>query len=282
MTSSKLSGKTAIITGAASGIGWSTVHLFLEQGASVIGIDMNDVTASELADSVHKHGFEDRFDIAIGDVAKEADIVSAIQLAKDKFGRVDIIFNNAAVGGAFGPITETSEEHWDQTFAINMRGVFLGTKHAAKEMLAQGEGGSIINTASVAGITGSSGPPAYSAAKAGVINFTKNTAIELGASEIRANVICPGLIFTPIIGDEEKATEQTQKLQALPKKGTSEDVANAALFLASDDSAFITGQSIVVDGGYTINGGLFGRASGNAGIVFGTTGKKPEIRRLDK
>lgn len=280
MSNQKLVGKVAIITGAASGIGWSSVHLFLEEGAKVVGIDFNAGTASNLTESVIEKGFGDSFRMSIGDVAKEADIVAAIDLAKDAFGRVDIIFNNAAVGGAFGPMTETTVEHWDETFAINMRGVFLGTKHAAKAMLEQGDGGAIINTASVAGVTGSSGPAAYSAAKAGVINFTKNSAVEFGAIGIRANVICPGLIFTPIIGDEEKATAQTKKLQALPVKGTSEDVANVALFLASDDSAFITGQSIVVDGGYTINGGLFGLPTGGAGIVYGTTGKTPEVRKL--
>ena len=282
MNTQKLTGKVAIITGAASGIGWSSVHLFLKEGAKVIGFDLNPETSGALTESVVEQGFESNFQMKLGDVADEADIAASVELAKQTFGRVDIMFNNAGVGGAFGPMVHTDVEHWDTTFAINMRGVFLGTKYAAMAMVDQGDGGAIINTASVAGTTGSSGPAAYSAAKAGVINFTKNAAVEFGVSGIRANVICPGLIFTPIIGDEAKAEEQVLKLQALPKKGTADDIANAALFLASPDSSFITGQSIIVDGGYTINGGLFGRPAGGAGMVYGTTGKAPEIKRLDQ
>ena len=282
MGKQKLIGRVAIITGAASGIGRSTVELFLNEGAKVIGFDMNPETSNALTKRVAEQGFDSNFHMRLGDVADEADIASTVEFARDSFGRVDIMFNNAGLGGAFGPIVKTDVEHWDATFAINMRGVFLGTKYAAMAMVDQGDGGAIINTASVAGTTGSSGPAAYSAAKAGVINFTQNSAVELGVSGIRVNVICPGLIFTPIIGDEAKALEKTQRLQALPKKGASEDIANAALFLASDDSAFITGQSIIVDGGYTINGGLFDIPTGSTGMAYGTTGKALEIKGIDQ
>ena len=135
MGKQKLIGRVAIITGAASGIGRSTVELFLNEGAKVIGFDMNPETSNALTKRVAEQGFDSNFHMRLGDVADEADIASTVEFAKDTFGKVDIMFNNAGLGGAFGPIVKTDVEHWDATFAINMRGVFLGTKYAAMAMV---------------------------------------------------------------------------------------------------------------------------------------------------
>ncbi len=285
----RLDGKVAVITGAASGMGWATVHLFLNEGAAVVGFDLNAENGADLADSVSAAGASDRFRFLAGDVAQEEDIKNAVALAAESFGRLDIMFNNAGVGGAFGPIVETELSHWEDTFAINMRGVFLGTKYAARQMIKQGEGGAIINTASVAGLSGGSGPTAYSAAKAGVINFTKNAALEFAPDNIRVNAICPGLIFTPLAhrGRIEQLEETMRRTQPWPQRGEPEHIANAALYLASAESAFVTGEAHVVDGGYSVSGSLSDqRQSGmgprpRAGVAYGTTGRAPMVRDLE-
>ena len=223
-------------------------------------------------------------------MAIDGDVASAVALAIEAFGRLDIMFNNAGIGGAFGPITEIESDDWDATFAVLVRGVFLGTKHAARVLIDQGDGGVIINTASVAGQGGGGGPQVYSAAKAGVINLTETTAIELAPHAIPVNAICPGIIFTPLMhhGDEVDAERVMAELQPYPKRGEGADIAGAALWLAGPDSAFVTGTSITVDGGISAAGTrLFGRLNGTtkldriAGIAHGTTGQKPTVRRLD-
>ena len=199
------------------------------------------------------------------------------------------LFNNAGVGGAFGPITEISVADWDRTFAVLMRSVFLGIKHGARVMIDQGRGGSIINTASVAGLGGGGGPQAYSAAKAAVINLTLTAAVELAAHRIRVNAICPGLIYTPLaVGrNEERLREQMPTFQPWPDAGQPDDIAGVALWLAGPDSGFVTGEAMRVDGGLLAAGprlvgmtdphGAFQRY---AGFADGTTGRPPEKRRL--
>jgi NAD(P)-dependent dehydrogenase (short-subunit alcohol dehydrogenase family) len=212
-----------------------------------------------------------------------------VAAAKEAFGRLDCIFNNAGVAGAFGPITEIEVEDWDYTFAVLVRGVFLGTKHAARVLEAQGEGGSIINTASIAGLAGGDGPQAYSAAKAAVINFTRAVAVELAPERIRANAICPGAILTPLLhrGNEASMRPQLETYQPWPEAGRPEHIAAAALFLASDDAAFVTGEALVVDGGATARGGnaikhLGGDALAQLGVGVdrGTTGAEARFRPL--
>ena len=290
MADKRLDGKVAIITGAASGMGWASVHLFLLQGARVVGLDLNEENGTALVDSVNRAGHGNGFTFVVGDVAQEADIEQVVATATETFGRLDVMFNNAGVGGAFGPLVDTEVQHWDDTFAINMRGVFLGTKHAAKQMITQGQGGAIVNTASVAGIGGGSGPVAYSAAKAGVVNFGQNAAIELARHRIRVNTICPGMIFTPLMhrGREEEAEATMKDIQPWPDRGEPEHIANAALFLASDESEFVTGASHVVDGGYSVYGGLMrdqfagmGKQS-KAGVTYGTTGKASIVRDVGR
>ena len=199
------------------------------------------------------------------------------------------MFNNAGIGGAFGPITELAVDDWDATFHVLVSGVFLGIKHAARVMIEQGDGGSIINTASIAGQGGGAGPQAYSAAKAAVINLTETTAVELAEHSIRVNTICPGIIFTPLMhsGDEADAEEMVQELQPLPRRGEGSDIAGAALWLAGTDSGFVSGQAVTVDGALLAAGPrIFGRLKNTrnlhrtVGMAHGTTGKATSVRRL--
>ncbi len=192
----------------------------------------------------------------------EDDVELAVRHATETFGHLDVMFNNAGIAGAVGSIEEVSVEAFDETIGVLLKGVFLGIKHAATVMKVQGTG-SIINTASVAGIRTGYGNHIYSAAKAGVIQLTRSTAMELGESGVRVNCICPGFIATPMIGrarglSVEEADEKLdivkdsfERAQPIRRTGLPEDIAKAALWLASDDSGFVNGQALVVDGGVT-------------------------------
>lgn len=254
----RLEGKVAVITGGASGIGAATVKRFCAEGAAVVIADLNDAGGRELVGAVAAAGGRAAFQRT--DVSREADVQAAMQRAVSDYGRLDAVFNNAGLGGAIGPLEETSVEDWDRTQAVLLRGVFLGIKHAIPHLRAAG-GGSIISTASVAGLRGGAGPHAYSAAKAGVINLTRSAALELGAQHIRVNCICPGGIHTPLLtsrfpGGGEALTPLLAMLQPIPRAGYPEDIAAMALFLASDESSFVTGAAMVVDGGFTAGGSM--------------------------
>jgi len=283
----RLEGKVAVITGGANGIGRATVLRFLDEGASVITADVNETTGMETLDLAAKAGHTRHVRFLRTDVLQEADVEAAVRLAVSEFGRLDCVFNNAGIGGAFGPITHISAEDWDYTFAVLVRGVFFGIKHGARLMKAQGQGGGIINTASVAGFSGGDGPQAYSAAKAAVINLTRAVAIELAPERIRVNVICPGAILTPLLhrGSPEALAPILAKVQPWPEVGTGEHVAGAALFLATEDARFVTGAALVVDGGLTATGGGALRVMNQgdmgmtiAGLDRGSTGQEPIFR----
>jgi len=283
---SQLEGKVAVITGGVSGIGRATTLRFLAEGASVVVGDLNADVAQEL---IAEAGAPKELTFVRTDVAEEHDVEALIGAATERYGRLDVVFNNAGSGGAFGPLTEISVEHWDRTFAILTRGVFLGIKHGARAMIAQGTGGSSINTASIAGLVGGSGPQAYSAAKAAVVNLTLNAAVELAPHRIRVNSICPGVIFTPLAAGnrEEQMAEMVAALQPWPDHGAGADIAGAALWLAGDDSRFVTGEAIRVDGGLVAagtraNSGVdpHGAWRRYTGFAPGTTGESPERRRL--
>ena len=286
--SGRLEGKVAVITGGASGIGRASALTFLREGAAVVIGDLNEASIVETAALARAQGDGDRLASLHADVSAERDVAGLVALAVERFGGLDCMFNNAGVGGAFGPIGETTVEEWDFTFAVLVRGVFLGLKHASIRMKAQGRGGSVINTASVAGIGGGAGPHAYSAAKAAVANLSRAASAELAAHRIRVNAIAPGLIKTPLAtGRREDAWEQlVRQKQPWPEPGLPQHIADTALFLAGDESRFITGQVIVVDGGLTAQGpDIFGhdvdsRLLRRAGLNTGSTGVPGSVREV--
>lgn len=194
----RLAGKVAVVTGGASGMGRSSVERFLAEGANVVVADLNDTTGKDTIAALADAGHGESVVFAHVDVSSEADVKDAVELAVDTFGGLDVMFNNAGFVGALGPITDIDRGDWDETIAVLLTGVFLGTKHAARAMQDRG-GGSIINTSSVAGIDGGRGPQAYTAAKHAVVGLTKATALELAEHRIRVNAVCPGGINTPLL-----------------------------------------------------------------------------------
>jgi NAD(P)-dependent dehydrogenase (short-subunit alcohol dehydrogenase family) len=286
----RLAGKVAIITGGGNGIGRATALRFLDEGARVVVADLNAANGEETLALAARAGHRAEVRFARTDVAEEAQVAAMVDRAAADFGRIDCIFNNAGVAGAFGPITHVAVDDWDYTFAVLVRGVFLGIKHAARVMKAQGSGGAIVNTASIAGLSGGDGPQAYSAAKAAVINLTRAVAVELAPQRIRVNAICPGAILTPLLhrGSPDAIAPVLERLQPWPAAGQPEDVAAAALYLASDDARFVTGAALVVDGGLTALGGAAGRALGMneayqsaTGVDRGTTGLESKLQPID-
>ena len=287
--SGRLDGKVAVITGGASGMGQATALRFLEEGARVVIGDLNEANGAETLALIEAQGAADRARFRRCDVAEEADVEALIDEATARFGRLDCVFNNAGVGGAFGPISETLVEEWDYTFAVLSRGVFLGMKHGARVLKAQGEGGVLLSTASVAGLGGGAGPHAYSAAKAAVANLTRCVATELAHHRIRVNAIAPGAIRTPLMhaNRPEKMEAMTQAKTPWPRLGEGSDIAATAAFLAADEAEFITGQVLVVDGGALAAGpdywgfgpdSVFTR---KAGVNRGSTGEAGEVRTVE-
>lgn len=258
----RLDHKVAVITGAASGIGRAASVRFVAEGAAVIIADLNEKSGAALAQECISNGGRAIFQKT--NVELETEIKAAIDRAISEFGRLDVMYNNAGLGGAVGPIEETMVENWDRTMNVLLRSVFLGIKHSVPIMRAQG-GGSIISTASVAGFMAGA-PHAYSTAKAGVINLTRSVAMQVGKDRIRVNCICPGLINTPLVynnvpGGAPVAAEFFANTQPIPRIGRPEDIAAMALFLASDEAEWITGTAMVVDGGISLGGNMFGSNS---------------------
>lgn len=251
----RLQGKVAVVTGGASGIGEGTVRRFAAEGARVVVADMQEEAGSALAAEL---GDATRF-IATN-VTQEQDIAAAVDLAVAEFGQLDVMFNNAGIVGVIGPVADISVDAWDNTMNILLRGVFLGTKHAARVMVPR-KSGVIISTSSTAGILGGLGPHVYTAAKHGVIGFTKSVANEMAQHSIRVNAISPGNTVTAmtagVMGDATDLDGTTARIGAgspLGYAGFPEDIANAALYLASDEAKYVTGHTLVVDAGQTTSG----------------------------
>ncbi len=247
----ELDGKVAVITGGASGIGESAARLFVAEGARVVIADMQQERGAALADELGEAALFRQVE-----VRQEDEVKAAVDLATDTWGRLDCMFNNAGFGGVLGPVEDIPVEDFDLTMDVLLRGVFLGMKHAVPVMKKQ-QSGSIINTGSIAGVTAGRGPLVYSAAKAAVVQLSKVSAMELGGHFIRVNCLCPGYIATPLsantVGRPDELIEKTHHTyavrQPIPRTGMPDDIAQMALFLASDRSSFVTGQAIVVDGG---------------------------------
>ncbi len=255
----RLEGKVALITGAASGIGRATAILFAKEGAKVAVVDMDELGGQRTASIVGEGGGGARFIKA--NVTDVADIQNTIKETVQAFGALHILYNNAGIGAnQYGATLENvDEEEWDRILGTNLKGVILCSKYAVPEIKRSG-GGAIVNTASIAGIV-SLPTHAYSAAKAGVIQITKTSAIELSKSNIRVNAVAPGFIDTPLLrgvrsGRGQKEQENVIATYArrtpIGRIGVPEDIAKAVLFLSSDEASFVTGHTLVVDGGYTV------------------------------
>jgi NAD(P)-dependent dehydrogenase (short-subunit alcohol dehydrogenase family) len=253
----RLKDKVSIITGAASGIGKATALVFAREGAKVMCADVNADGAESVARQIVDTG-GDAASIKT-DVALEADVKEMVSQTVARWGRLDVLYNNAGIGYGM-PVTQVSEADWDRLMDINLKGVFLGCKHAIPEMLKNG-GGAIVSTASDAGLIGTAMLSPYCASKGGVVLFTKSLAVEWGAMGIRVNCVCPGVIRTPIL-DPFLATAQAAgtpaeeiwarmaKAHPVGRVGEPEEVGRAVAFLASDEASFITGVALPVDGGF--------------------------------
>ncbi len=238
-----LDDKVAVITGAGSGMGRAAVEVFVREGARVIAADISgaqEETAIALGDNV----------VAVRcDVTSEPDVQAVIQAAYDNFGQLDAVLNVAGIAG--GILLEDADlDTYEKFMAVNLRGVFLGTKHAIKAMKKAGKGGSIINWSSLGGLNASPHTSIYNATKAGVISFTKSASLEAGAAGIRANCLCPGFIFTAMSAGGEKIPGMLEKA-ALGRGGQPEEVAEVAAFLASDRASYVSGAVVPVDGGWS-------------------------------
>ena len=247
----RLDRKVALVTGAASGIGAHCALRFAQEGARVAGVDLKKPVDPAAWAAVEAAAPAARFFDGV-DVRNEERVASAVRTALERFGRIDVLVNAAGVEGV-GPAHELTQESWDRTVDINLKGSFLVAKHVLPSMLAR-KSGSVINVASVEGLEGMAGSMSYNASKGGVVLMTKSMALDYGPAGIRVNCLCPGLILTPlteIVQQAKPVLDQMVSWHALGRAGRPEEVAAAAFFLASDDASFVTGHALVVDGGWT-------------------------------
>lgn len=253
----RLKGKVAVVTGGTSGMGRGTVERFIAEGARVVVADILDEKGAAL-----EREYKNSLLYCHCDVSREDHVRAAVKRAVASWGRLDCMFNNAGVGGVMGEIDQTDGAGFDATVGVLFKGVALGMKHAVAVMKDQ-RSGSIISTASVAGLQGGFGPHIYSACKAAVVHLTRTVALEVGPLGIRVNAICPGGIATSIFGrglglgdeDADRSAKVMEGVlgafQPIKRSGLPADIANLALFLASDESSFVSGQAIAVDGALT-------------------------------
>jgi NAD(P)-dependent dehydrogenase (short-subunit alcohol dehydrogenase family) len=247
----RLAGKVAIVTGAGSGIGEASAVAFAREGARVVAVDIRD-DGESVVGLMTAAGGEGIFVTA--DVASGADVRRMVQAAMDRYGRIDVLFNNAAIS-IFKYVDETTEAEWDRVMAVNVKSIYLACHAVVPIMRAQG-GGSVINTGSVTGLTGQVGTPAYAASKGAVVNLTKSLAVDHGHEQIRFNCICPGITATPLLekhfnslADPVGARREREARVPLGRLIDPSEIASVAVFLASDDSSAMTGAAVVVDAG---------------------------------
>jgi NAD(P)-dependent dehydrogenase (short-subunit alcohol dehydrogenase family) len=245
-----LNGKTAIVTGSASGIGRQTAKRFADEGANVIVADIDTEGGSKTADLIKGNGGEASF-VEV-DVSDPKSVEAMVELAVDTYGSLDVAHNNAGIEGDKAPMAEQSLENWNQVIDINLKGVWLCLKYELEAMASDG-GGAVINSSSIAGLSAAGSTP-YAASKHGVIGLTRVAATEYADANIRVNAVCPGVIETPMIKKiHEKNPEEIEQfvgMQPLGRMGQPEEIANAVVWLASDEASFITGNAYPVDGGY--------------------------------
>ena len=251
--STELQNKVALVTGGTTGIGRDTAVLFANAGAKVVVSGRRETEGKETSDLIRAAGGDGLF--VKSDVSKPSDVQSLVQKTVEKFGRLDIAFNNAGIEGKWVPLIEQSLEDWDAVIDINLKGTWLCLKHEIQQMLKQGGGGTIVNMSSVAGLMGAAGAGVYCASKHGVIGLTRTAALEYAAHGIRVNAVCPAVIETAMsdraFADPE-ANKRVLALHPIGRFGKPMEVAEAVLWLCSSKSSFMTGHYIVLDGGMLV------------------------------
>jgi NAD(P)-dependent dehydrogenase (short-subunit alcohol dehydrogenase family) len=246
-----LEGKVGLVTGGTSGIGRDTAVLFAKAGVKVVIAGRREVEGEETIKLVREAGSDGLF--VKTDVSKAPEVETLIKKIVEKFGRLDIAFNNAGIEGVWVPIIRQSEEDWDRTININLKGVWLCLKYELRQMLKQGGGGAIVNMSSITGLVGSAGAGTYSASKHGVIGLTKSAALENARSRIRINAVCPGAIETPLadrIFGAPEVHKYVVSCHPIGRFGRPREIADAVAWMCSDRASFMTGQCLVLDGGF--------------------------------
>lgn len=247
----ELEGKVALVTGGTSGIGCETAVFFAKAGAKVVVAGRREVEGQETIDLVRAAGGDGLF--VKTDVSKAVEVEALVQKIVEKFGRLDVAFNNAGVEGVWAPIVRQSEQDWDRIIAINLKGVWLCLKYEIRQILKQGGGGAIVNMSSITGLVGAVGAAAYSASKHGVIGLTQTAALENAKSGIRINAVCPGFTETPM-ADRIFRVPGVQKYvvscHPIGRLGRPTEIAEAVVWMCSERASFMTGQSLVLDGGF--------------------------------
>jgi NAD(P)-dependent dehydrogenase (short-subunit alcohol dehydrogenase family) len=247
----ELEGKVGLVTGGTSGIGRETAVLFAKAGAKVVVAGRREMEGKETVELIRAAGGDSLYVKA--DVSKASDVDALIQKAVEKFGRLDVAFNNAGTEGVWVPLIKQTEEDWDQTIDVNLKGVWLCLKYEILQMLKQGGGGAIVNMASISGLVGFSGAAAYSASKHGVMGLTKAAALETARSKIRINAVCPAAVETPLadrVFGAPAVHKYVVSIHPIGRFGKPAEIAEAVVWMCSDRASFMTGQSLVLDGGF--------------------------------